>query len=144
MATLGELSNCVFEHFTDYGRQKGASTDLTLIWGLLSATILECELGIRMNPYSNFFCDALSGPSPVVKKHLPRLLLKCCWSSFPAVPLGSAGGHYPSKEMMVPSAKITHMTIVKLRECTVYVHRSNYTFTAGQKKEKYCLQLKDV
>lgn len=63
---------------------------------------------VRMNPYSHLFWDALSGPNTVVQKHLPRLLLKCCHSSFPAGPLVPTGGHFPSKEIMDPSAKITH------------------------------------
>lgn len=38
-----------------------------------------------MNYYNHLtiFCDALSDPNPVVEKHLPRQLLKCCHSGFP-------------------------------------------------------------
>lgn len=66
---------------------------------------------LRLNPGSHlsfffFFCEALSDPDPVIQKHLPRQLLKCCHS--PCRPPGFSRGQNPSKEAIEPTAEIAY------------------------------------
>lgn len=67
-----------------------------------------------MNRYSHRFRDALSGPNPVIQKHLPRLLLKCCHSSFPAGSRGLLGDTIKKQWTLLIKLAIT---ILKLWRC---------------------------